>query len=141
MCQDSISSSVEHSSMYWLIMTGLLLLSPAALAKPSCCACLPKGIQAKDVVSYRGPKSFLQKGRQVLTVEEKLASLKAHCKRGKLVDGSGRQIHFFRLQGCWGNPPADYQEILEKQNRELIRLRRQYTVIEMTCNPSGEPIS
>jgi hypothetical protein len=86
-------------------------------------------------------KPFTQKGKQAITVQEKLASLKARCKRGKLVDGSGKQIYFFRLQGCWGNPPENYQEILDKQNRELLSLRKRYTVIEMTCNPSGDQIS
>jgi len=102
--------------------------------------CLPKGIQSSDVVSFRGAKPFLQKGKAI-TVGETLVRLKAHCEKGKLIDGSGKQIYFFRLKGCWGNPPNDYQEILERQNAELIKLRKRYTVIEMTCNPSGEPIS
>jgi hypothetical protein len=80
------------------------------------------------------------KRKQVVTVADKLASLKAHCKKGKLIDAAGREIRFFHLTGCWGNPPEGYQEILEKQNRELIRLRKRYAVIEMTCNPSGEMI-
>ena len=125
--------------MKWLIIVSFLLLLPAPGVKSNYCACLQKGIQPADVVSHRGPN--VAKGNQAVTVEEKLASLKARCKRGTLVDGSGKPIYFFRLTGCWGNPPADYQEILEKQNRELIRLRKRYTVIEMTCNPSGEQIS
>jgi hypothetical protein len=36
-----------------------------------------------------------------------------------------------------GNPPADYQEILQRQREELEKLKKQYTVIEMTCNPEG----
>jgi hypothetical protein len=126
--------------MQWLMILSFMFLPPAPGAKPSCCACLPAGIQPADVVSYRGFNPRLKKGQQTITVEEKLASLKAHCKRGKLVDGSGRQIYFFRMAGCWGNPPEGYQEILEKQSRELIRLRKRYTVVEMTCNPSGVQI-
>jgi len=118
-----------------------LLLSHTPAAKPSCCACLPQGIQPTEVVNYRGLKPSTQKGKQAITVQEKLASLKGRCKKGKLVDGSGKQIYFFRLQGCWGNPPENYQEILDKQNRELLRLKKRYTVIEMTCNPSGDQIS
>jgi hypothetical protein len=79
--------------------------------------------------------------KHTITVAEKLASLKARCKKGMLIDGHGRQIYFFQLAGCWGNPPDNYQEILENQNTELIRLRKRYTVIEMTCNPSGIQIS
>ncbi|HAF13023.1 MAG TPA: hypothetical protein DHU55_03730 [Blastocatellia bacterium] len=82
----------------------------------------------------------MNKGKQTITVEEKLATLKARCRRGKLIDGSGKQIYFYQLTGCWGNPPTDYQEILDKQNTELIRLRKRYTVIEMTCMTSAEPI-
>lgn len=72
-----------------------------------------------------------------ITVAQKLAALKASCKRGKLVDAAGKEIHFYRLEGCWGNPPEDYQEILRKQGEELARLRERYNVIEMTCNPDG----
>jgi hypothetical protein len=126
--------------MYWLIIVSFLSLSFTPGAKPSCCPCLPKGIQPTDVVNYRGPKPFLQKGKAI-TVEETLVRLNAHCKKGRLVDSAGKQIYFFRLKGCWGNPPDNYQEILERQNSELIKLKKRYTVIEMTCNPSGEQIS
>lgn len=126
--------------MHWLIVVSFISLSFAPCAKTSRCMCLPKGIQSSDVVNYRGAKPFLQKGKAI-TVEETLARLKAHCEKSRLVDGSGKQIYFFRLKGCWGNPPNDYQEILDRQNAELIKLRKRYTVVEMTCNPSGEPIS
>jgi hypothetical protein len=79
----------------------------------------------------------MKKGKQAMTVAQKLASLKARCKRGKLVDGAGKEIRFFHLKGCWGNPPEGYQEILDKQAGELATLKKRYTVIEMTCNPSG----
>ena len=32
---------------------------------------------------------------------------------------------------------AGAQEILRKQREEIDKLKQQYTVIEMTCNPSG----
>ena len=125
--------------MQWLIMVSFLLVLPANSSKASCCACLPKGIESADVVTARFNPA-MKKGKQTISVAEKLASLKARCKRGKLVDGTGREIRFFQLTGCWGNPPEGYQEILQKQNSELIRLRKRYTVVEMTCNTSGEPI-
>jgi len=127
--------------MQWLIIVSFLFLLPAPGARSKFCACLPKGIQASEVVSYRGAGPALPGSKQEVTVEEKLKSLKARCKRGTLIDGSGKPIYFFRLTGCWGNPPEDYLDIMEKQNNELMRLRKRYTVIEMTCNPSGEQIS
>lgn len=125
--------------MHWLILISFLFLSPDSGSKLSCCACLPKGIQRTEVVGYAGAKP-LQQGKPI-TVSAKLASLNSRCKRGKLVDGKGKEIYFFRLQGCWGNPPENYQEILEQQNRELTKLRRRYTVIEITCNPGGALIN
>jgi hypothetical protein len=98
------------------------------------------GVKPTDPISRIGFKPHTQNGKRYITVGDKLAELKAHCKRGKLLDGTGREIRFFHLTGCWGNPPDNYQEILERQNKELIKLRKRYTVIEMTCNPSGVPI-
>lgn len=100
--------------------------------------CLPKGTHLTDVVSSRVNKGALSAGpAEQVTVKEKLIEMKARCKKGKLVDSSGKQIVFYRLTGCWGNPPADYQEILERQRSEIEKLKRRYTVVEMTCNPSG----
>jgi len=102
--------------------------------------CLPEYVKPTDVVSttlaQTGGGTLVEK----ITVEQKLAELKANCKNGKLIDGAGTEIHFYRLTGCWGNPPRNYQEILERQEAELATLRKQYTVIEITCNPSGLPI-
>jgi hypothetical protein len=89
--------------------------------------CLPSGVASSGVVS-RG-----------LTVADRLADLDARCDGPTLVDRHGREIRFYRLTGCWGNPPADAQEILDNQRRELDELRRRYTVIEMTCSPDGDP--
>ena len=78
-------------------------------------------------------KSTTGKAAKQITVRETLVRLKARCKRGKLVTGSGREIRFYRLIGCWGNPPADYQEQFAQQSRELRRLKKKYTVIEIPC--------
>ncbi|HEV7550318.1 MAG TPA: hypothetical protein VGP65_01475 [Candidatus Angelobacter sp.] len=106
--------------------------------------CLPAGIKLSDVVEATmagNANGQPMKMRQV-TVEQKLNDLKAACNReDKLVDGNGRQILFYHLIGCWGNPPPDYQELLQKQREEIERLKQQNTVIEMTCNPSGARIS
>ena len=122
------------------IVSVCLVLSVSFSALPPCCSCLPGGIKETDPVSYLSVKPGIRKGKQYTTVREKLVELKARCKKGKLLDGKGREIRFFHLTGCWGNPPAGYQEILNKQAQELASLKKRYTVIEMTCNPSGEPI-
>src|SRR5215471_6114127 len=64
-------------------------------------SCLPKDVQADEVVSYN------VKGKSTATVKQKLVELKARCRKGKLVDAKGREIRFFRTP-CWGNPPEDY---------------------------------
>ena len=110
----------------------LSLLMPAAQRFKSC---LPSTVKPTEVVTLRTVTTT--NTVEKITVEQKLTELKARCKNGKLVDASGKEIHFFRMTGCWGNPPPDYQEILEKQNNELEKLRKRYLVIEITCNPDG----
>ena len=90
--------------------------------------CLPKDVTADQVVSYG------LKGTQKVTVEKRLSELKARCRSGKLVDAKGREIRFFHMS-CWGNPPPDYLEIQERQNKELAELKKRYTVIVFGCNP------
>jgi hypothetical protein len=102
--------------------------------------CLPESVKPTDVVSTKLVQTDGATLVEKVTVEQKLTELKANCKNGKLVDGAGTEIYFYKLTGCWGNPPRNYQEILERQEAELAILRKQYAVIEMTCNPSGLPI-
>lgn len=113
--------------------------SPSPLAK-----CLPAGIKLSDIAeaTSAGYANGQPVGPNKITVEQKLNELKATCNsENKLVDGNGKLIVFYHLAGCWGNPPPDYQEILQKQRGEINRLKQQYTVIEITCNPSGVHIS
>ena len=105
------------------------------------CACLPDGIATGDIVSAEVEETAGKRTVKNVTVGAKLKEFKARCRKGKLVDSKGKEIRFFRLQGCWGNPPEDYQEILTRQAKELENLRKQYRVIEMTCNESGELVS
>lgn len=72
------------------------------------------------------------------TIEQRLDKLNAECRAGKLVDEAQKEIRFYQLQGCWGNPPSDADEILDRQQKELLELKKKFTVIEITCNPSGE---
>lgn len=99
--------------------------------------CLPPDVELETIVSATQIESAA--GNKIVkeTVKQRLDKINAGCRAGKLTDGKGREIRFYRLQGCWGNPPQDYQEILNNQQKELEELKKKYTVIEITCNPSG----
>ena len=116
---------------------GAVLLGLTLLTSPerSFQRCLPEDTKLTDIVSASIVKPGAKSKK--ITVEQTLIAMKARCKKSKLVDASGREIRFYRLTGCWGNPPADYQEILARQAEEIEKLKKQYTVIEMTCNPDG----
>ncbi|HEX5731863.1 MAG TPA: hypothetical protein VF131_03425 [Blastocatellia bacterium] len=112
----------------------LLLISPARgddkKAGSARINCLPEGFGLTDVVSYKLNASGKD---EHITIEKKLAELKARCKRGRLLDGKGREIRFFR-PACFGNPPADYEEIRQKESQELARLQKDYNVIILECD-------
>ena len=123
-----------------LFLLGAVFLAGLSPQSAACTtntdACMPTGIQATDVVSSQAAKPG---GKVVtVTVAQKLKTLRARCRRGKLVDARGTEIRFYQLIGCWGNPPDDYQQQLERQAKELAKLRKRYRVIEMTCDASGE---
>ncbi len=102
--------------------------------------CLPSNVKEDSVVSTGQTAS--PTGKMIIektTVAQSLKKLKAKCSHGKLVDGKRKPIVFYYLQGCWGNPPADYLEIMDRQREELSRLKSKNTVIQMTCNSSGMP--
>lgn len=101
-------------------------------------ACLPEGIKLEEAISAPQLKPAAKAADQKVTVKVILLQLKAHCEKGKLVDDAGREIRFLRLIGCWGNPPEDYQEQLARQNEELQRLKKKYTVVEIPC-AQGDP--
>jgi hypothetical protein len=90
-------------------------------------SCLPSDVRGDEVLS---PGS---KGAPGLTVNQKLTELGARCRKGKLVDRKARQIRFFR-PSCWGNPPLDYLEIKAREDLELKKLRRRFTVIVFGCD-------
>jgi hypothetical protein len=100
--------------------------------------CLPKDIKLDTVVSVIRKTPGLRGEVERESVKQRLDKLDARCKSGKLVDGQNREIRFYQLQGCWGNPPPDYQEIMNRQREELEELKKKYNVIEITCNPSGK---
>ena len=123
------------SSLFLLSAALLVTISPATSVARNTDSCLPAEIKPADVVSTRTTGN---KGKVItVTVSEKLTELKARCRKQKLVDGKGREIRFYQLIGCWGNPPDDYQQQLEHQAKELAKLRKRYRVIEMTCDAGG----
>ena len=100
--------------------------------------CLQSGITSDTVVSYvtvTSPKG--EQSTKKISVGQTLKKLKAKCSRNKLIDGKRRQIYFYNMQGCWGNPPEDYLELLEQQKQQITNLKKKYTVIEMTCRSDG----
>jgi hypothetical protein len=124
----SIAAEPWVTSVSWAANSGLSLSTAARRSTGQRFTCLPKDVTADDVVSY-GPKSTPQ-----VTVQKKLSQIRARCRRGRLVDARGREIRFFR-SSCWGNPPADYLEIQERENKHLSELKKRYTVIVFACNP------
>jgi hypothetical protein len=99
--------------------------------------CLPNNRKLTDIVSAQALD--FNKVKRV-TIRQTLNQLKAYCnQKGKLVDNKGKEIYFYDLTGCWGNPPANYREIFDNQNAELKKLTAIYNVIQMTCNTSGYP--
>jgi len=91
--------------------------------------CLPTDVRLSDVVTYD------RAGKANVTLEKTLISLRAKCRNRKLVDRKRREIRFFR-PACWGYPPPNYLEIEQKENEDLRRLKRQYTVVVFGCNPT-----
>ena len=96
-------------------------------------SCLPNGVSNDTVVSVD------MGGSNKVTVGQKLATLNASCNDKQLVDGNKKPITFYNLIGCWGTPPPGYQQSLKNQDAAIKALQSKYTVITLTCNPSGVP--
>jgi len=95
---------------------------------PSNFPCLDTSIELADIVSFARDSNSKN-----VTVADRLVQLRAKCRRGRLLDRQNREIRFFKNE-CWGNPPANYQEILREKRREVVKLKRKYTVIEIACD-------
>jgi len=122
------------------IVLGAIALTVCSGSLRAQSECLPLGVKEKDIATVTTLKSKNGNSRTVdIPVGQALKNMRARCLRGRLVDRGGRQIRFYFLKGCWGNPPADYLEILDRQRNELEALKKRYTVIEITCDPSGLP--
>jgi hypothetical protein len=130
-------SLTMHPLIQSLIIALMLGVASADERQDRYSACLPPDIRLEEVVSAPTPQVD-GKATKKITVRETLSRMKARCRKGKLVDSQGREIRFYRLIGCWGNPPEDYQEQLARQERELTQLRKKYVVIEISCYQSGD---
>ena len=125
-------------TMYLRLLCVAILIaggSQAVQGKPRWQECLPADISADEVIGVE--LTDKNQAKKEITVKSKLSQIRARCRGKRLVDARGRAIHFYRLTGCWGNPPENYQEILDNQQRELRQLRRRFRVVEISCNPSG----
>ena len=149
---ESVSLKLPLFCLVWLLLFGITVAArgraPAYAATQSNArgdnhvtqksrfACLPADVHSTDVVTYG------KNAKANVTVERRLIEMKAQCRHGKLVDAKRREIKFFR-PSCWGNPPSDYLEIQQRENAELQKLKRTYTVIVFGCDrtisrlPSG----
>ena len=123
----------------WLLAGAKINLAQSNAGPPEATKyrCLPDEIKPDTAVEAKQIKWAGGTRLVKETVAQRLSTMNARCKAGKLLDRKGKEIRFYNVQGCWGNPPADYLEILEAEKRTLRDLRRKFTVIEITCNPSG----
>ena len=96
-------------------------------------SCLPEGVELNSEILEESGGSTSAKGRPK-TVTSKLAELRARCKNKKLVTRTGKEIRIVQLIGCWGNPPEDYQEQMNRQRRSIEELRKKYVVIQIPCS-------
>ncbi|PYS38228.1 MAG: hypothetical protein DMF71_17165 [Acidobacteria bacterium] len=113
----SIRDWLRHCALIAVVLSAMTPFVVRADHRP---LCLPNGIKPDTIVNSE--RVVPKRGRAV-TVKQLLIDL---------------EIRFYRLIGCWGNPPADYQEMLERQNNELNSLKKKYLVIEIPCQ-TGDP--
>ncbi|MBI3422192.1 MAG: hypothetical protein HY011_04590 [Acidobacteria bacterium] len=118
-----------------LLVTLLCCACVSEGANEGFAACLPEDVRLDEVVAAPLANATAGSDAKKVTVKATLTRLKARCEKDKLVDGAGREIRFYRLLGCWGNPPADYQEQLASQAAALEELRKKCTVVEISCAP------
>lgn len=119
----------------FLLLLMLLLTNP--IRQASGYPCLPPGVKPTDVVSAErtgGDHPRLV----IVTVRQRLRKLRARCSGNRLADRHGIEIRFYRLH-CFGAPTAYAVETMRRERDELAALRQRYTVVEMTCSPTGEP--
>src|ERR1051325_7367431 len=118
------------------LVLALALLTPVSGAESNRFdSCLPEGIKLTSEILDQSAGSTRAK-RKPKTVASKLAELGARCKNRKLVSRNGKEIRIVQLIGCWGNPPEDYQEQMNRQRRDIEELGKKYVVIQIPCAPN-----
>jgi hypothetical protein len=114
-----------------LMMAAAVMTCAIASSHAAGQSCLPADVKPTEIVAPDPDKQ--DRATKPKTVRDRLAELKARCRKGKLVDARGKEIYFVRLIGCWGNPPEDYEEQLEQQRAKVRELKKKYTVIQIPC--------
>ena len=114
-------------------------LAIACLPSPSnALTCLPNNIKADSIVS-----AVMVNNNQVkrTTVQQTLNTMSARCQGKQLVDGTGRKVTFFQSIGCSGVPPSPQMiQAMANSQANLVKLKKNFRVVEMTCNPGGIPL-
>lgn len=125
---------ISHRKIDMKILFAIILLCSFSPARASDSNCLPKDVAPDALVSGEEWKS-----QKPVTVREALRRIEARCQDSKLFDKTGREIYFVHLIGCWSNPPEDYQEQLTHQAQEIQRLKKTYTVLQISCAAQIDP--
>jgi hypothetical protein len=114
-----------------LIIVAAAVACATVSSRAAAQSCLPSDVKPTEIVA---PDSDHQdRATKPKTVRDRLRELKARCRKGRLTDSRGKEIYFVRLIGCWGNPPADYEEQIEEQRAQVRELQKKYTVIQIPC--------
>jgi hypothetical protein len=124
-----------------VLLLGLLVFVAAPPASPAPALegyskCVPANVDLDSPVVVED-QSKRRRSTITTTVRSRLTQLRASCKKGKLF-ANRRQVYFYDLIGCWGNPPEDYLDLLKRQREEIDRLKKKYTVIQISCSDSSD---
>ena len=125
---------IKRSRMliHWsLMIAAAAIVCAIASSQAAAQSCLPRDVKPTEIVAPDPDQHARAPKRK--TVRDRLTELKARCRNGKLTDSRGREIQFVHLIGCWGNPPADYEEQIEAQRAKVRELQKKYTVIQIPC--------
>ncbi len=97
---------------------------------------LPDGVRPEDEVKLIVSSESGEKTIKIITVREKLIELGAKYVNGKLVDGNGREIKFYKppVRGASQGFEEDRLQQL-RDEEELKKLEKDYTVIILYVNP------
>ena len=107
----------------WLPLCGQGERDPPLEDKEAVAELLPAGVSLES-------KAWVFPGNPEMTVEQKLARMRAHVKGGKLFGAdSGVEIKFYKRRRPVGMPTGI------DENLRLTRLREKYLVVERPPNP------